>query len=84
MIAPDLLALLRCAESGQELAPATAAQLEQVNQAIRAGRAQTRGGQAVREPLTGGLVRADGRLLYPIRDGLPILLVDEAIPLAAG
>jgi uncharacterized protein YbaR (Trm112 family) len=33
------------------------------------------------ESLDGGLIREDGRLLFPIRDGLPILLLDEAIPI---
>ena len=28
-----------------------------------------------------GLVREDGLLLYPIRDDIPIMLIDEAIPL---
>jgi uncharacterized protein YbaR (Trm112 family) len=40
-----------------------------------------RGGQHVTEPIEGGLVRADAAILYPILDGIPIMLVDEGIPL---
>jgi uncharacterized protein YbaR (Trm112 family) len=29
----------------------------------------------------GGLVREDGRILYPIRQRIPVLLVDEGIAL---
>ncbi len=31
--------------------------------------------------LDGGLVRADGKYLYQVVDDLPIMLVDEAVPL---
>ena len=27
------------------------------------------------------LVREDGKLLYPVRDDIPIMLIDESIPL---
>jgi uncharacterized protein YbaR (Trm112 family) len=33
----------------------------------------------VTEQIIAGLVRADGRSLYPISQNIPILLVDEAI-----
>ena len=32
-----------------------------------------------RVSLAAGLVREDGRVVYPIVDGIPLLLVDEAI-----
>ena len=37
--------------------------------------------QPVREPIEALLVRADGKLAYPVRDGIPIMLVEEALPL---
>jgi uncharacterized protein YbaR (Trm112 family) len=35
----------------------------------------------VQLPLDGGLVRDDGRILYPVRDDIPVMLLDEAIDL---
>jgi uncharacterized protein YbaR (Trm112 family) len=29
----------------------------------------------------GGLVRADNKILYPIREDIPVMLIDEGIPL---
>ena len=34
------------------------------------------------EKLDAGLLRADGKFLYPVRHNIPVMLVDEAIPLA--
>ena len=42
---------------------------------------QNRGGELVTEPVREGLVREDGLFLYPVRDDIPIMLIDEAIPL---
>ena len=34
------------------------------------------------EAVAEGLVREDGDWLYPVRDDIPIMLIDEAIPLS--
>ena len=34
--------------------------------------------------LTAGLIREDGQMLYPVRNGIPLLLPGEAIPLTLG
>ena len=54
--------------------------ITQLNQQIAAGALKNRVNQPVTEKIDGGLIRADGRFLYPIRQGIPVMLVDEAIP----
>jgi len=39
-------------------------------------------GRPVEQPIADGLLRADKTLLYPIHDGIPLLVPDEAISLA--
>lgn len=78
---PELLEILVCPETLQAVRPADPALLAALNERIRAGGVRTRGGQLVSEPLGEGLVREDGRVLYPVEDGIPVMLVDESIEL---
>ena len=81
MIDPDLLKILCCPETHQPVALAEAALIEQLNARIAAGAVVNRGSQPVKEKLDGGLLRQDGKYLYPIRQKIPIMLINEAIPL---
>ena len=82
MIDPELLKVLCCPETHQELRLAEPAVIEKLNGQIAAGTLSNRAGQPVKEKIDGGLIRADGKLLYPIRRNLPVMLVDEGILLA--
>jgi uncharacterized protein YbaR (Trm112 family) len=82
VIDPDLLAILACPATHQPLAMAEDAVLEALNQRIQAGGVQNVGGADVTEPLEAGLVREDGQIVYPIRDRIPVLLIDEGVATA--
>jgi len=81
MLDPDLLEILVCPETKEPVHLAEDDLLGRINQAIRDGQVRTRRGEQVQEPLDAALVREDGKLLYPVRDGIPVMLVDEAISL---
>ena len=83
-ISQELLDILACPETKQPLTLADPPLLARLNDRIRQGQLTNRGGMLVTDPIDGGLVRADGRYLYPIRDDIPIMLIDEALPLVDG
>ena len=82
MIHPEFLQMLRCPEDRSPLAEVDAATLDRINAAMVAGKLRNRGGELVSRKLEGGLVRADGTYVYPIFDGIPILLIDEGVALS--
>lgn len=81
VIDPQLLEILVCPDTHQPVKLADDSLVERVNASIEAGTAIGPGGAPVTERIEGGLVREDGRVLYPIRDEIPIMLIDEAIEL---
>jgi len=82
MVHPELLEILACPEDKTPVRLATAEELEALNARIGRGEVRNRGGQSVTDPVEEGLIREDGRYLYRVDDDIPIMLVDEAIPLA--
>jgi len=78
---PDQLVVLVCPESRQPLRPAEPELLEKLNRAVTAGEIKNLSGHTLERPMEGGVVREDGRRLYPLIDGIPVLLADEAIAL---
>lgn len=81
MIDAELIEILVCPETKQALRLAEPALLERVNAAVTAGAVRNRGGEPVSAPFDQALVRQDGLILYPVRDGIPIMLLDEALEL---
>lgn len=83
MIDQELLEILACPEDKTPVRMAVESDLDALNSRIRAGGVRNRGGDAVDQEVTAGLIREDSKYLYPIRDDIPIMLIDEAIPLVA-
>lgn len=79
MISKDLLDILCCPETKEEVALADASLIERINAKIASGGVKNRGGQPVTEKIDSGLVRKDQKYLYPIREDIPIMLIDEAL-----
>ena len=75
----DLLAILACPETKEPVAPAEEALVARVNAAIEAGKVKSRDGQSVTRIMDGALLRQDKKVLYPVRGGIPIMLIDESI-----
>jgi uncharacterized protein YbaR (Trm112 family) len=83
MIDTELLKILCCPETHQPLRPAEATLVQEINEQIQAGRLQNRAGKPITQPCDGGLLRQDGQVFYPIRQEIPILLINEGISVTA-
>lgn len=83
LIDPGLLKILCCPETHQPVKEAEAALVEDLNRQISAGALKNRAGKLVGDKLDGALVREDRRMVYAVRNRIPILLAEEGIPLGA-
>ena len=82
MISEDLLSVIACPETKQDLVIAEQDLVDKINSLIETGELLNRSKQKVTETIDGGLIqKEDRKYLYPIRNEIPILLMDESIPL---
>lgn len=76
-----LLSILCCPVTHKGLSVARGDLLQKVNAAIASGKLVNRDGVAVPAALEEALVTDDGKLLYPVKDGIPVLLEGESVGL---
>lgn len=76
-----LLSILCCPVTHKGLSLARPDLLTSVNAAIDAGTLVNHDGVKLAENLTEALVTDDGKILYPINDGIPVLLEGESVTL---
>lgn len=81
-IDPFLLEILVCPETRANVALAPPELLKTLQAAAEKGTLVNRGGQKVPK-LDAALVRQDNEVAYPVRDDIPLMLVDEQISLRA-
>lgn len=80
MINKELLDILCCPETKQDITYIEGDIIKKINATIAKNNLKNRADQPIKEPIDAGLLREDRAYLYPIREDIPIMLIDEAIP----
>jgi uncharacterized protein YbaR (Trm112 family) len=76
-----LLEIMCCPETHQPLAKAGAELVDDLNKRIQAGTLVDRVAENGAERIDGGLIREDGKIMFPIRQDIPVMLIDQSISL---
>jgi uncharacterized protein len=80
MSLPDqLLDVLCCPVSREPLLPLSANRLKKLNQAIEEGDVLYVDHTAVDKKIKSALISRDGKVIYPIEGGIPVLLAERGI-----
>jgi uncharacterized protein YbaR (Trm112 family) len=82
MIAKELLDVLCCPETKEDVSVVESSMVDKINSQIAVGKVKNRSGKPVSEKIDGALVRKDRKFLYLVREDIPIMLIDEALPMA--
>lgn len=75
----SILAILSCPVSRTALKHLGREQVDRINDLITEGEVEYVQGERVLDPLENALITEDNRVIYPIRDGIPVLLADSGI-----
>ncbi len=81
-VSQELLEILVCPETRQPVALASEEALAKVNELVSSGELRNRGGDPVEKPITEALLREDGKMLYLVDDGIPVMLIEESIEIS--
>jgi len=83
MVDKELLDILCCPETKQNVALLDEENVKIINKKIKAGELKNRGGELIKEPVDGALLREDRKYFYPVREDIPVMLIDEAVEFTA-
>ena len=74
-----LLEILCCPVSRTPLTRLSSERLERLNRDIAAGAVRHVNNEPVTEPMDEALITEDDKVIYPVTDGIPVLLEDQGI-----
>ena len=75
----QLLELLVCPKSKKKLEMAPPQTIETLNAQIKARKCHTLGGDLVEEPVEEALIQPGEKLLYLVRNNIPVMIYEQAI-----
>ena len=78
---PELVEILVCPNTKLNVDLAPAETVEKINLTIKENIVLNVDGQSVNDPLQDGLLREDDKIIYPVRDSIPVMLIGEGIPM---
>ena len=78
---PELVEILVCPDTKLNVDLIPAETVEKINLAIKENIVLNVDGQSVNDPLQDGLLREDDKIIYPVRDSIPVMLIGEGIPM---
>ncbi len=81
MIDKTLLDIICCPETKEDVGVADTELVNTINEGITQGTVKNRAGLVINEKIDGALIRSDKLLVYPVKQDIPIMLIDEAIEL---
>lgn len=81
LVSKDLLQILACPKTLKPLSLAPSHLVDKVNSLIEEGKISTVEGVKVEGKLDGLILVEGENIAYPIRDRIPVLLIEEGFPL---
>ncbi len=80
MIQKEIVEILCCPKTKQSVSPLSKEEVRDLNRKITQGKIKNRGGKRVKRNIDGALVTEDGKWAYPVRHHIPIMLIEDALP----
>ena len=78
---PELVEILVCPDTKLNVDLVPTETVDKINLAIKEDQVLNIDGQSVKDPLQDGLLREDDKIIYPVRDSIPVMLIGEGIPM---
>ncbi len=82
MISEEILSILVCPKTKERLILAKDSEVKKINDEITKNKVVNMEGRILKNAMDGFLITENGALAYPVQDGIPVLLIEEGIPLS--